>query len=156
MPKVSAGIVLYRRRDGKLEVLLVHPGGPFWVKKDLSVWSVPKGEPDDGEKDLLLTAKREFEEELGFAPPAGEFLPLGTVVQKSGKIVHAWAAEGDCDTQAIKSNIVKIELPPHSGKFREFPEVDRAEFFEIEEAKKKINPAQAELLGRLEAEMVSR
>ena len=150
MQKISAGIILYRRREGRLKVLLVHPGGPFWKKKDLSVWSIPKGEPDEGEN-LLSAAKREFEEELGLVPPQGEFLPLGTITQRSGKIVRAWAVEGDYDVKSIKSNTIKIEWPPRSGKFREFPEVDRAEFFEVEEAKKKINPAQVELLERLEA-----
>jgi predicted NUDIX family NTP pyrophosphohydrolase len=160
MQKISAGIILYRRREGRLEVLLVHPGGPFWKKKDSSVWSIPKGEPDEGE-DLLSAAKREFEEELGLAPPQaslavggppqGEFLPLGTITQKGGKIVCAWTVEGDYDVKSIKSNTIKIEWPPRSGKFLEFPEVDRAEFFEVEEAKKKINPAQIGLLERLEA-----
>lgn len=149
MQKISAGIILYRKRENRLEVLLVHSGGPFWAKKDLGVWSIPKGEIETGE-DLLSAAKREFGEELGFAPPQSEFLPLGTIIQRSGKIVHAWAAEGDCDVRAVKSNTVKIEWPPRSGKLRKFPEVDRAEFFGMEEAKKKINPAQVELLERLE------
>lgn len=149
MPKTSAGIILYRKREGGLEVLLVHPGGPFWAKKDSGAWSVPKGEIESGE-DLLSAAKREFEEELGFTPPSVELLPLGTIIQKGGKVVYAWAIEGDCDVRAIRSNTVKVEWPPHSGRLQEFPEVDRAEFFGIEEAKKKINPAQVELLERLE------
>ena len=148
MPKSSAGLILYRVRDNALEVLLVHPGGPFWAKKDLGAWSIPKGEVEP-EEDQLAAAQREFEEELGFSP-SGEFVPLGTITQKSGKVVQAWALEGDCDLSSIKSNSFVIEWPPHSGKQQSFPEVDRAAFFGIEEAKRTINPAQVELLSRLQ------
>jgi predicted NUDIX family NTP pyrophosphohydrolase len=154
MSKISAGIILYRKRKMGLEVLLVHPGGPFWAKKDLGAWSMPKGEIESGEN-LLFAAKREFEEELGFAPPPGEFIPLASIVQRSGKIVHAWAVEGDYNVRSVKSNMVRVERPPGSGKFWEFPEIDRAEFFGVQEARKKINPAQIELLERLEAKMAN-
>jgi predicted NUDIX family NTP pyrophosphohydrolase len=148
MSKVSAGLLLYRVRDERLEVLLVHPGGPFWAKKDLGSWTIPKGEIVPGE-DPLAGAIREFEEELGFAPQ-GKFLPLGMVSQKGGKNVHAWALEGNCNPTALKSNTFTIEWPPHSRRMQEFPEVDRAEFFGIDEAKKKINQAQVNLLLELE------
>jgi len=148
MPKVSAGLLLYRIRDGRLEVLLVHPGGPFWAKKDLGSWTIPKGEVLPGE-DPLRAASREFEEELGFLPQ-GKLVPLGVVSQKGGKNVHAWAFEGDCNLAALKSNTFMIEWPPHSGRMQEFAEVDRAEFFGMEEAKSKINPAQVKLLLALE------
>lgn len=147
MPKVSAGLLLYRKRGKDVEVLLIHPGGPIWAKRDLGAWSIPKGEAEL-EEELLEAAKREFGEETGF--PSGEsFLPLGSVIQKSGKVVHAWAFEGDCDPGSMKSVSFKMEWPPHSGRETEFPEADKAGFFTIEEAKKKINPAQAELLERL-------
>jgi predicted NUDIX family NTP pyrophosphohydrolase len=148
MPKSSAGLMLYRVRDSAVEVLLVHSGGPFWAKKDLGAWSIPKGEVEP-EEDQLTAAQREFNEELGFAP-SGDFVPLGTITQKAGKIVQAWALQGDCDPNAIKSNSFTIEWPPRSGKQQSFPEVDRAAFFGIEEAKRKINPAQVELLSRLQ------
>lgn len=147
MAKISAGLILYRKKENRLEVLLIHPGGPFWVKKDLSAWSIPKGEIGS-EEDHLAAAKREFEEEVGFAP-AGEFLPLGSVVQKNGKTVHAWAFEGDCDPKSIKSDTFTMEWPPRSGRQQTFPEADRAEFFDDETAKQKINPAQAEFLSKL-------
>lgn len=147
MPKISSGLILYRIREHKLEVLLVHPGGPIWAKKDEGAWSIPKGEIKQGE-DMLFAAKREFEEEVG-GYPDGEFLTLGSITQKGGKIVHAWAFKGDYDVKSIKSNTFKMEWPPKSGKEAEFPEIDRAEFFEIEEAKRKINAAQIELLVRL-------
>ena len=148
MPKQSAGLLLYRLRDAQIEVLLAHPGGPFYARKDSGVWTIPKGEVGAGE-DLLAAALREFEEELGFAP-AGDFAPLGSITQKSGKIVHAWAFEGEWDPGRIRSNTFAMEWPPRSGRQVEFPEVDRAEFFRIEEARRRINPAQAELLSRLE------
>ena len=148
MSKVSAGLLLYRVRDERLEVLLVHPGGPFWAKKDLVSWTIPKGEILPGE-DPLAAAIREFEEELGFAPE-GELLPLGMVSQKGGKNVHAWAFEGNCNPRALKSNTFTIEWPPHSGRMQEYPEVDRAEFFAMEQAKKEINAAQVKLLLELE------
>lgn len=147
MPKQSAGLVFYRRRPA-VEILLAHPGGPFYARKDLGVWSIPKGEPDPGE-DLLAAARREFEEELGFKPD-GDLVPLGSITQKSGKVVYAWAVEGDWDPRLIRSNPFTMEWPPHSGKQRDFPEVDRAEFFDLEEACRRINPAQAELLTRLQ------
>ncbi len=148
MAKPSAGLVMCRLGHGQLEVLLVHPGGPFWAKKDLGAWSIPKGEVPAGE-DPLSAAKREFEEELGFAPH-GEFLALGTVTQKAGKTVEAWAFEGSCDSREIRSNTFRMEWPPRSGKQQEFPEIDRAEFFRLEEATQKVNPAQVELLKRLQ------
>jgi predicted NUDIX family NTP pyrophosphohydrolase len=151
MPKHSAGLILYRRGPN-LQVLLAHPGGPFYARKDLGVWSIPKGEADPGE-DLLAAARREFQEELGFSPD-GELVPLGSVTLKSGKIVHAWAIEGDWDPTLIKSNAFPMEWPPHSGKQAEFPEVDRAQFFDIEEARRRINPAQAELLTRLQQHLL--
>jgi len=139
---------MYRRRAGALQVLLVHPGGPFWAKKDLGAWTIPKGEVAEGE-DLLATARREFEEETSLRPD-GPFEPLGSITQKAGKVVHAWAFEGDCDPTAVRSNTYKVEWPPRSGQWREFPEVDRAEWFSLADARAKINAAQAELLARLE------
>jgi predicted NUDIX family NTP pyrophosphohydrolase len=131
------------------EVLLVHPGGPFWAKKDAGAWSIPKGEHDDGD-DPRACALREFEEELGTALPAGaELTELGTVKLKSGKQVTAFAVEGDLDADSIASNTFTIEWPPRSGRMREFPEVDRAGWFDLETAAEKLNPAQAELLVRL-------
>ncbi len=148
MAKNSAGLLMYRIRNQKPEVLLVHPGGPFWVRKDAGAWSIPKGEIEPGE-DPLAAARREFLEELGLEPQ-GEFVRLCPVTQKAGKTVQAWAIEGDCDPATLRSNTFSLEWPPRSGKLREFPEVDRAAFFEVREAKKKINPAQAELLEELE------
>lgn len=138
---------MYRTEDDELEFLLVHPGGPYFAKKDEGVWSIPKGEPDTNE-DLLVTAQREFQEETS-VDPTGPFIPLKPIKQKGGKIVHAWAFEGDCDPSAIKSNNFKMEWPPKSGQQTEFPEVDRAEFFDVEVAKQKINPAQIGLLDEL-------
>ena len=146
--KRSAGILLHRRGDDGLEVLLVHPGGPFWAKKDLGAWSIPKGEHDDAEE-ALECALREFEEETGSRPDAGELDDLGTVRQKSGKVVHAWALEGDLDADAIRSNTFTMEWPPRSGRTSEFPEVDRAAWFAVEAARERINPAQAAFLDRL-------
>jgi len=148
MPKVSAGLLLYRVRNEALEVLLVHPGGPLWQKKDDGAWSIPKGEIAPGE-DELTAARREFREETG-VDPAGPFVPLGQVRQKGGKIVHAWACAGDCDPRAIKSNTFTMEWPPRSGRRQEFPEIDRAEFWPLEQARRKINPAQAHFLDALE------
>src|SRR6476659_8632072 len=133
MPKTSAGILTYRRQNGILEVFLVHPGGPFWAKKDLGAWSIPKGEFEPGE-DPFLVAKREFEEETSFQA-SGSFLPLPPIKQPSGKLIHAWACEGDFDANSIKSNMFTMEWPPRSGKQQEFPEIDRAEWFPIETAK---------------------
>jgi len=147
MPKVSAGLVMYRMRGGEIEVLLVHPGGPFWAKKDVGAWFIPKGEVK-AEEDLFSAAKREFREETGLKPE-GKFLELGSVKQKSGKVVTAWAFEGDCEPASIKSNTFRMEWPPRSGKQQEFPEVDRAAFYSIEAAREKMHPAEFEFLSRL-------
>lgn len=154
MPKISAGLLLYRFRNEILEFLLVHPGGPFWKNKDAGAWTIPKGELS-GEEEPLTAAIREFEEELGFKP-AGPFTELAPVKQKAGKIVQAWAFEGDCDPSQVKSNTFKMEWPPRSGQEVEFPEVDRAEFFAFEEAKKKINAAQVALLEEVQRRCGSR
>lgn len=148
MPRVSAGLLMYRRGGGGLELLLVHPGGPFFRNKDEGAWSIPKGEVGPGE-DLLDAAVREFGEEIGTAPD-GPFLALGSAKQKGGKAVHAWAFEGDCDPSAIVCNTFTIEWPPRSGRRMEFPEVDRAAFFGPEEARRKINPGQVPLIDELE------
>jgi predicted NUDIX family NTP pyrophosphohydrolase len=146
--KQSAGILLFRSPPTH-EVLLVHPGGPFWAKKDAGAWSIPKGEYEEGD-DPRACALREFEEELGSPLPAGtELVELGTVKQKSGKLITAFAAEGDLDAEAITSNTFEIEWPPRSGRMQAFPEVDRAAWFSIAEAREKLNPAQAEFLVRL-------
>ena len=147
MPRTSAGVLLYRRKDNELQVFLVHPGGPFFAKKDEGAWSVPKGELDEGE-DALAAARREFGEETG-CKAEGDFIPLSPIIQKNGKTVLAWAVEGDCDAASIKSNTFALEWPPKSGKVRDFPEVDRAGWFTVDEAKKKINPAQAALVDEL-------
>jgi predicted NUDIX family NTP pyrophosphohydrolase len=147
MPKQSSGLLAYRLRDTQLEVLLVHPGGPFWAKKDAGAWSVPKGElgPDE---DALEAARREFTEETG-AVVSGPFAPLGSVRQAGGKTIHAFAAEADFDAEKIVSNTFRMEWPPRTGRFVEFPEADRAAWFPLESAAAKINPAQAEFLRRL-------
>jgi len=147
MPKNSAGLLMYRFRDGALEVFLVHPGGPFWARKDFGVWSIPKGEfnPDE---DPLEAARREFQEETGFVAD-GSFTPLTPVKQGSGKIVTAWAFEGDCDETRIKSNTFSIEWPPSSGRQQAFPEVDKAAWLGIEAAKEKILKGQALLIDEL-------
>ena len=149
MPRTSAGLLMYRIKDGRLEVLLVHPGGPFFRNKDQGAWSIPKGEPD-ADEDLLAAAQREFEEETGLKPK-GPFIPLRPVQQKGGKIVHAWAFEGNCDPATIQSNPFTIEWPPHSGQQREFPEIDRAGFFDLGAAKIKIKAGQEGLIWELEA-----
>jgi predicted NUDIX family NTP pyrophosphohydrolase len=140
---------MYRRNGGVLQVFLAHPGGPFFRKKDEGVWTIPKGEPELGE-DLLVTAQREFEEETGIRP-CGPFIPLTPIQQKGGKIVHGWAFEGDCPSNAVKSNTFSMEWPPRSGKQMEFPEIDRAEFFDLETAKKKIKAGQEKLLEEVAA-----
>jgi predicted NUDIX family NTP pyrophosphohydrolase len=147
--KRSAGILLYRSAGDGVEVLLVHPGGPFWTKKDLGAWSIPKGEIDEGEE-TRACALRELREELGSPPPleTDELVELGSVRQKA-KIVEAWAAEADFDPTTLASNSFSMEWPPRSGKDSEFPEVDRAEWFDPETARRKILPAQAELIERL-------
>jgi predicted NUDIX family NTP pyrophosphohydrolase len=151
--KVSAGLLMYRVCDGIFQVLLVHPGGPFWQHKENGAWSIPKGGINPGE-DPLAAARREFAEETGF-PCEGPFIPLTPVKQKSGKTVHAWAFQGDCDPARVRSISFEMEWPPYSGQKRAFPEVDRAAFFNLAEAQRKIIPAQAafikELLGKLNA-----
>jgi predicted NUDIX family NTP pyrophosphohydrolase len=147
--KESAGILLYRLDDGGPKVLLVHPGGPFWARKDLGAWSIPKGEPDDGE-DLVAAALRELGEELG-EPPAltpEDLIELGSVRQRN-KVVHGWAAEADFDPAALRCNTFSMEWPPRSGEQREFPEVDRAEWFAPDEAMEKLIAAQAAFVERL-------
>jgi predicted NUDIX family NTP pyrophosphohydrolase len=147
MTKQSAGLLMYRKRGETLQVLLVHPGGPFWDKKDIGSWSMPKGEFSQDE-DALKAARREFEEETGFLP-TGNFIRVGAIKQPSGKLIHAWAFEGDLDAKKIKSNTFSVEWPPQSGKQQEFPEVDRAEWFTIETAREKIIKGQVEFLDEL-------
>lgn len=147
MPKRSAGLLMYRWHDGQLEVFLVHPGGPFWAKKDLGAWSISKGEYVEGEL-ALEAARREFEEETNFTAQ-GDFLELGTVQQAGGKVVSAWAFEGDCDPSKLISNRCEIEWPPRSGRKIEIPEVDRGDWFSIAEAKQRILKSQAPFLERL-------
>jgi len=148
MPKRSAGILVYRRRPrGSVELLLVHPGGPFWVKKDLGAWSIPKGEYAQGE-DPLTVARREFEEETGMEI-SGQFLELGELVAPGRKIVTAFALEGDFDPAALRSNLFELEWPPRSGKRKSFPEIDRAQWFSPAEALQKILVGQREFISRL-------
>ncbi len=147
--KRSAGILLYRKCESELQVFLAHPGGPFWAKKDLGAWTIPKGEIGEGEEPLAA-AKREFGEEIGL-PLEGNFVALAPIRQRSGKIVLAWAVEGDCDAAKIRSIPFSMEWPPKSGKLAEFPEVDRAGWFSIAEAKEKILAAQVPLLQELQA-----
>ncbi len=147
--KASAGLLVYRRHRGELQVLLVHPGGPFWAKRDAGAWSIPKGEVDPAER-LLDAACREFHEETGFTV-AGEFLQLAPARQRSGKVIHAWAVEGDCDPALLRSNTFSLEWPPRSGKKREFPEVDRAAWFPVPDALQQIVPGQAGLVRELAA-----
>lgn len=148
MPKLSAGILLYRVRDGETEVMLVHPGGPLWKNKDLGAWSIPKGEFLPGQ-DPLKTAKREFKEETGRSI-SGDFKALSVIRQASGKLVYAFAVEGDFDVAKLKSNTFKLEWPPRSGKMQDVPEVDRAEWFDLPNARQKVNAAQAALIDQLE------
>lgn len=147
MAKMSAGLIMYRFRDTRLEVLLVHPGGPFWSKKDKGAWSIPKGEYTENEEPFGV-AKREFKEETGYAAE-GRFIELASVKQPGGKVVAAWAFEGDCDAGKIKSNTFSMEWPPRSGKQAEFPEVDRAEWFPIKAAKKKLLKGQVDFIEQL-------
>ncbi len=148
--RTSAGLLMFRRRNNQLEVLLAHPGGPFFTRKDDGVWTIPKGEAAPGE-DLLTRAQIEFEEEVGFRP-RGEWIGLGSIKQKGGKIVHAWAFEGDLpESFECKSNLFEMEWPPRSGRRKKFPEVDQACFFSEEVARRKIKPAQTLLLDRLRA-----
>ena len=145
--KTSAGILLYRRRGDELEVFLVHPGGPFWAKKDLGAWSLPKGELEEGEEPLAA-AVREFTEETGFTVD-GEFRPLRSQQQSSGKTILAWAVEGDCDPSQLRSGTFSMEWPPRSGKHQQFPEVDRGAWFTIAEARRRIVPGQAPFLDEV-------
>jgi len=147
MFKKSAGILLYRVKNKFLEVFLVHPGGPFWAKKDLGVWSIPKGEFKEDENPLDA-AKREFQEEIGIYC-SGDFIPLTSIKQKNGKVVYAWALKNDIAPNQIKSNIFEMEWPPKSGKKQEFPEIDRGEWFGVLEAKQKINKSQVALIEEL-------
>ena len=149
MGKTSAGLLMYRRRHGRLEVFLVHPGGPFWSKKDLGAWSIPKGEYR-ADEDPLSAAKREFAEETGVRPGEPSFIELTPATQSSGKVIRAWAFEGDADPTTIISNIFSMEWPPHSGQQQTFPEVDRAAWFPIEEAKERILKGQIPLLEELQ------
>jgi predicted NUDIX family NTP pyrophosphohydrolase len=146
--RCSAGLLVHRGAGAELEVLLVHPGGPMWSKRDAGAWSIPKGEYESDEEPLAA-ARREFAEELGVPPPDGPPQDLGEVRQKSGKVVRGWAVEGDLDVSEISSNTVTVQWPPRSGRTLEIPEVDRAEWFGPEAAREKINPAQAVLLDRL-------
>ncbi len=150
MAKQSAGLLLYRKREGRVEVFLVHPGGPFWANKDAHAWSIPKGEFEAGE-DALAAAKREFREETGFDPGAGLFAALEPCRQSGGKVIHAWAAEGDCDAAAVRSNDFEMEWPPRSGQMQSFPEVDRAAWVPLDQAKEKLHKGQAPLIDQLES-----
>ena len=149
MPRVSAGLLMYRFREKEVQVLLAHPGGPFFASKDEGSWTIPKGEIEPGEE-LLEAAKREFQEETGVTP-TGRFIALIPIKQKGGKIVHAWAFEGDCDPTAIVSNTFTMEWPPKSGRQMAFPEMDRADFFDVAAAKAKIKAAQRPLIDELAA-----
>jgi predicted NUDIX family NTP pyrophosphohydrolase len=148
MPKRSAGILMYRETGSTRELLLVHPGGPFWAKKDEGAWSIPKGEYEPDE-DPLAAAKREFAEELGSAPPEGDYLDLGEVVQPSRKRLVVFAIEGDFDPATLTSNLFEMEWPPKSGQMQYLPEVDRAQWFAHEDARKKILPGQQPFIDRL-------
>jgi predicted NUDIX family NTP pyrophosphohydrolase len=155
VPKLSAGLLAYRRTGAGVEILLVHPGGPFWAKKDDGAWSVPKGEYEPSE-DPLEVARREFEEEIGQAPPAGsEPMWLGELRQPSGKVVSAWAIEGDLDVREVRSNSFEMEWPPRSGRTQEFPEVDRAGWFGLGQARRKILRGQVGFLDRLDGLLAS-
>jgi predicted NUDIX family NTP pyrophosphohydrolase len=153
MNKLSAGLLLFRRKP-RLEVFLVHPGGPFFRNKDEGAWSIPKGEVENDDE-AFLTAKREFREETGFEAPEGSYRELGEIRQKGGKRVVAWAVEGDCDPGALSSDRFEVEWPPSSGRRASFPEVDRAGFFSPDDARRKLNPAQVELVERLQAALTA-
>ncbi len=147
MAKLTAGLLMFRRSGADLQVFLVHPGGPFWKKKDLGAWSIPKGEYEKGE-DPLDAANREFEEETGIKPE-GEFIALDQMKQPSGKVITAWAFEGDCSPKALRSNTFSMEWPPKSGRKQEFPEVDRADWFTLDDARKRIVKGQIGFLDQL-------
>ena len=151
MTRTSAGILLYRRREGTLEVLLVHPGGPFFGRKDLGNWSIPKGEVDPVDPDYEQTARREFAEEVGHTVPAAPLIELGSIRQKGGKVVYAWAVEGDIDPATMTSNFIEFEWPPFSGRVKRFPEVDRWVYYGPQEARAHIKETQISLIDRLEA-----
>lgn len=153
MVRKSAGLVLYRMREGRVEVFLIHPGGPFWARKDQGAWSIPKGEFTD--EDPLEAAQREFQEETGCAA-SGVFQPLDPIQQTGGKIVHAWAVEGDCDAEAIQSNTFTMEWPPHSGRQATFPEADRAAWFPLAQAREKILKSQRPLLDQVQRLVTTR
>jgi predicted NUDIX family NTP pyrophosphohydrolase len=147
-PRTSAGILLFRPRNGRLEVLLAHPGGPFFANRDAGHWTIPKGEAD-GDEELTAVARREFEEETGHPAPDGAPVDLGSIVQKGGKVVHAWALEGDLDPATASSNTFEMVWPPGSGRLRMFPEIDRVEWFDVDEAKRRVKPTQIPLIDRL-------
>ncbi len=147
MPQRSAGILMYRMKDDGPELLLVHPGGPFWAKKDDGAWSIPKGLYDDSE-DALIAARREFEEETG-CRPSGDFVPLGRFKQPGGKTISAWAVEGDFDLSGFRSNLFTMEWPPKSGRMKKFPEVDRAQWFSPETAARKIVKGQLPIVAAM-------
>lgn len=160
--RVSAGLLMYRggtsRHDVRfaheLEVLLAHPGGPIFARKDAGVWTIPKGEPNP-EEDLEACARREFAEETGISRDLGTLVALGSVQQKGGKVVHAWAVEGDCEVSGLHSNTFELEWPPKSGRKQVYPEIDRFEFFDLERAKQKLNAAQVAFLDRLVATVIA-
>jgi predicted NUDIX family NTP pyrophosphohydrolase len=148
--RTSAGILLWRSRDSRLEVLLAHPGGPSWVNKDAGHWTIPKGEVEPGEE-FIAVARREFAEETGHEVPNHPLIDLGRITQKSGKLVLGWAVEGDLDPSAAVSNTYEMEWPPHSGVVQSFPEIDRVEWFDLDEARRRLKAAQVDFLDRLQA-----
>ena len=152
--RTSAGILLWRNREGCLEVLLAHQGGPFWVKKDIGHWTIPKGEVEPGEE-LVAVARREFAEETGRQAPNDPLIELGQITQKSGKRVLGWAVEGDLDPSTAVSNTYEMEWPPHSGVVQTFPEIDRVEWFALDEARRRLKAAQVPFLDRLQAALAS-
>lgn len=153
--RTSAGILLFRRIAGRLELLLAHPGGPYFAMRDDGYWTIPKGEVDPGEE-LIDVARREFEEETGHAPPDGDPIALGSIVQKGGKVVHAWAFEGDVEPATAVSNMFEMTWPPGSGRRESFPEIDRVAWFEPTEARRKVKATQIPLIERLEEELSAR
>ncbi len=154
MPRRSAGVLVHRSGEGGLEVLLAHPGGPYYVKKDDGVWSIPKGELE-GDEEPLTAAVREFTEEMGSPPPAGEPRPLGEARQRSGKVNLIWAIEGEFDVAGVRSNTFPMEWPPRSGRIRQVEEVDRADWFDLATARVKISPSQLPFLDRLESQLAA-